>query len=165
MPMYDNFIIWLDGTRLSLLFKVTSWLVPTMQSIHILAIGVVVSGGVIILLRVTGLSARHVDIASLNERLIAPIWWALLVLLLSGALLIITEPGRTLTNPFFFAKMLCVAVFAVLTRWFQIAVRRRPQRWSAAAALPRARFPVSVVMLLLLLAIVFCGRWIAYYNV
>jgi len=165
MSTYDSFLAWLDGTRLSLLFKVTGWLVPTMQSIHILAIGVVVSGGVILLLRVTGVNARHVDIAQLNERLIPPIWWALLVLLLTGAILIITEPGRSMTNPFFFAKMLCVLVFAVLTRWFQVAVRRQPQRWSEGATLPRALRPVSLFVLVLLLAIVFCGRWIAYYNV
>ncbi len=165
MAMYDHFIVWLDGTQLSLLFKVTSWLVPLMQSIHILAIGVVVSGGVIILLRVTGVNACHVDIAALNERLIPPIWWALLVLLLTGLILIITEPGRAMVNPFFFAKMLCVVAFVVLTRWFQLAVRRQPQRWSGSASLPPARLPICVLALLLLLAIVFCGRWIAYYNV
>ena len=165
MPMYDNFVVWLDGTHLSLLFKVTAWLVPTMQSIHILAIGVVLSGGVIILLRVTGVNARHVDVAALNERLIPPIWWALLVLLLTGTILIITEPGRSMTNPFFLAKMLCVVAFALLTRWFQLAVRRRPQRWSGAVRRPPGLRPISLLVLLLLLAIVFCGRWIAYYNV
>ncbi len=165
MSAYDNFIAWLDGTQLSLLFKVTGWLVPAMQSIHILAIGVVVSGAVIILLRVTGLNARHVDIAALNERLIPPMWWALLVLLLTGAILIITEPGRSMTNPFFLAKMLCVVAFVVLTRWFQLAVRRHPQRWSGGVTLPPVLRPAGLIVLLLLLAIVFCGRWIAYYNV
>jgi len=138
--------------------------VPAVQSIHILAIGVVVSSSVIILLRVAALNARDMQIAALNERLLPWIWWALLVLLISGTLLIVTEPGRSLANPFFFAKMILVAIFAAVTRYYQVAVRGAPQRWNAVAAVPRLTRPISALVLLLLLAIVFCGRWIAYYN-
>jgi uncharacterized membrane protein len=162
--MYQQFLIGLDGSWLSQLFKVTSWLVPVVQSIHILAIGVVFSSSVIILLRLAAVNAREVPITALNERLLPWIWWSLLVLLVSGVILIITEPGRALTNPFFFAKMLLVAIFTVLTRYYQRALRRTPQRWSTAA-LPRALRPAAAVVLLILLAIIFCGRWIAYYSV
>jgi uncharacterized membrane protein SirB2 len=163
--MYDQFIIWLDGTSLSQLFKATDWLVPAVQSIHILAIGVVFSSSVILLLRVAALSPRDVQVTALNQRLLPWIWWSLLVLLVSGILLIITEPGRALTNPFFFAKMILVAIFAALARYYQVTVRNAPLRWNDVSAPRPGVRPVSAIVLLILLAIVFCGRWIAYYNV
>lgn len=163
--MYDHFIAWLEATPLSTLFKVTFWVVPVMQSIHILAIGVVFATGVIIALRVAGLSARHVAIATLNDRLIPWAWCSLLVLLVTGVILIITEPGRALTNPFFFAKLACIVVVTVLMRGFQRAVRRNPLRWSGDTAMPWGARPIAGFVVLLLLAIIFCGRFIAYYNV
>lgn len=159
---YEQFILWLDATPLSYLFKVTTWVVPTVQSIHILAIGIVLSAGVIIALRLLGLSVRQMDVAALNERLIPSVWWALLVLLVTGIVLIITEPTRTLNNPYFFAKMGCLLVLVPLTRYFQLTVRKQPLRWSAASAPTRAVRPIVATAMLLLLAIIFCGRWIAY---
>lgn len=158
----NEFIAWLDASSLSQLFKVTSWVVPAVQSIHILAIGVVLSASVIISLRLLGFGTRYMDVASLSERLIPPAWWALLVLLVSGLLLIITEPGRTLTNPYFFAKMGCLIVLLPLARYFQLAVRKQPLRWSTTAAVSFAVRPLVAIAMLLLLAIIFCGRFIAY---
>jgi hypothetical protein len=163
--MYAQFVNWLESTPLSTLFKVTFWVVPVMQSIHILAIGVVFASGVIIALRVAGISARHVAIASLNDRLIPWVWWSLLVLLSTGVILIITEPGRALTNPFFLAKLACIVVAVAVMLGFQRAVRRNPLRWSGDVALPWGARSVAGLVVLLLLAIIFCGRFIAYYNV
>ena len=163
--MFEQFIRWLDATSLSQLFKVTDWLVPFVQSVHILAIGVVFSSSVIILLRVAVMSPRDVQVTALNRRLLPWIWWSLGVLLISGLILIIAEPGRALTNPFFFAKIALIAVFVILARYYQVAVRNSPVRWNEVSAPRPGVRPVAAVVLLILLAIVFCGRWIAYYNV
>lgn len=160
--MYQQFIAWLDATPLSLLFKVTTWVVPAVQGIHILGIAVVLSGAVIISLRLTGWSALHIDVAALNERLIPSMWWAILVLLCSGVVLIIAEPTRALNNPFFFAKMGCLVILLPLIRYFQLTVRRQPQHWGAAGVRSRAVRPIVAAAMLLLVAVIFCGRWIAY---
>lgn len=160
--MNAQFIAWLDATQLSTLFKVTSWVVPTVQSIHILAIGVVLASGLLIALRLLGLSGRHLEIVALGERLLPSIWWAALVLLVTGLILIVAEPTRTLNNPFFFAKVACLLVLVPLTRCFQLSLRKAPVRWSAAAVPPRTVRPLAATAMLLLLAVIFCGRWIAY---
>lgn len=159
---YEQFILWLDATPLSQLFKVTSWVVPAVQSIHILAIGVVLSAAVIISLRLFGLNTRHMDVAALSERLLPAVWWALLVLLVSGIVLIITEPTRTLNNPYFFTKMGCLLVLVPLIRYFELTVRRQPLRWGAVSAPSGAVRPGVATAMLLLLVIIFCGRFIAY---
>lgn len=160
--MYQQFIAWLALTPFSQLLKETAWVVPAVQSIHILAIGVVLSCSVIIALRLIGVNARHLQIITLSDRLIPATWWALLVLFITGAALILAEPERTLTNPYFFAKMACLIVLVPLARYFQLDVRRRPQYWLAETPPSPAVQPTVVVGMLLLIAVVFCGRWIAY---
>lgn len=159
---YQQFISWLDATPLSTQFKMTAWVVPAFQSVHILAIGVVVAVAAVLSLRLLGLSARHVSIASLTERLLPPTWWALAVLLLSGAVLIIAEPTRALTNRFFFTKMICLLLLVPLARSFHRAVQAQPQRWNEVSAVSPVMRPVVVVAMLLVTVIIFCGRWIAY---
>jgi hypothetical protein len=159
---YQQFIEWLDATPLSLLLKVTTWVIPSVQSIHILGIGVVLSGAVIISLRLAGLRGSHLPVATLVDKVIPPIWWAILVLLLSGLILIIAEPTRTLNNPFFFTKMGCLLLLVPLTRYFQLAVRRNPLRWGEVSVPSRAIRPAVAGAMLLLLVVIFCGRWIAY---
>lgn len=162
MGSYQQFIRWLDVTPLSLFLKETTWLIPMVQTVHILSISVVVIATVILSWRLTGLGLRRLEIATLTGQLMPPVWWALVVLLLSGSVLIIAEPTRTLANPFFFAKMICIVVLAPIARSFQLAVRRRPERWRGVAALAPAARGLVAVAVLLVLAIIFCGRWIAY---
>lgn len=159
---YQDLVEGLGASALSESLKSTEWIVPTVQSIHILGIGVVLSCATIIALRLFGFHTRHLDVATLNERLVPATWWALLVLFVTGAILIIAEPTRTLNNPYFFTKVGCLLVLVPLTRYFQVAVRKQPQRWAGLPALSGVVRPTVATAMLLLLAVVICGRWIAY---
>jgi FtsH-binding integral membrane protein len=83
------------------------------------------------------------------------IWWLLLILLATGALLITAEPGRTISNPAFYAKMIMLAVVIVLTLWLAASARRVEKPTGL-------QLTVAVVALLLWMGIIFCGRFIAY---
>jgi hypothetical protein len=84
------------------------------------------------------------------------IWKLLLLLLLTGALLIIAEPGRTLTNPVFFVKMAMLLVACVLTLWLSGAARRGIERSSGL------HMAAACCTLLLWTGIIVAGRFIAY---
>lgn len=159
---YQQFIAWLGATALSEWLKEVTWIVPAVQSVHILGIGVVLSCSVIIALRLIGVNARHLHIFTLNERLIPATWWALLLLAITGAALIVAEPTRTLNNPYFFAKMGCLIALIPLARWFQLNVRKRPNYWATEGAPSPAVLPAVGLGMVLLVAVIFCGRWIAY---
>jgi hypothetical protein len=73
------------------------------------------------------------------------IWWALPVLLATGAIMIIGEPVRSLANPVFQLKMaLLLSAIAVFLLPFKNRI-------------------VATLSLSLWIGIVFAGRWIAYY--
>src|SRR5260221_4651312 len=98
----DSFCAWLDQTPLSQAIQTTGWIVPALQTIHILAIAAVMSSAVMIALR-------------LETRFRRVIWWALPVLLATGIVMIVGEPVRSLENPVFQLKMTLLACAIAVT--------------------------------------------------
>ena len=103
---------WLAGTPLSNTIQNVSWIIPTIQTIHIICVAIVISATFLVDLRILGMFARSQTLASLSDRFLTWIWWALIVLLVTGSLLLTGEPGRSITNPAFFAKMIMLVIVA-----------------------------------------------------
>ena len=113
----DQFCAWLEQTPLSQTIQTTAWIVPTVQTVHILAIAAVMGSVLMIDLRLLGILAREQSLARVSERFRPFIWWTLPILLATGMLMIIGEPVRSLENPIFQLKMalLIAAIAATLS--------------------------------------------------
>jgi hypothetical protein len=149
----------IDATALSQAIQSAKWVVPLVQTIHILAIAAVLSSILMINLRLLGVAGTDQPLARVSSRFRPVVWWMLPLLLASGAILIIGEPARALTNPFFQLKMFLLVCVIILTLLFQRMLNRDPQYWDGRAALART---LAIVSLVLWCGIVFAGRWIAY---
>jgi hypothetical protein len=160
--MIQQFSDWLATTSLSQLFAGLDWFVPTVQTVHILSIAVVVTTLGMLDFRLLRLIRSGPPLATLAGNFIPWTWRALVVLLVSGILLIITEPNRELMNDAFRLKMLLVAVLVILTFVFQRATTREPGYWNASPARRRLGGALGVASLVLCVSIVAAGRLIAY---
>lgn len=149
---------WLSSTGFSQAIQTTSWSIPVIQTIHILALSLLVTAALILALRISGAGLRAEPLPQVAARFGRLIWWLLALLLVSGALLIIAEPHRTITNPVFYAKMIMLAAVSVLTLGLSAAARRNP---AGPSALLRVAAAASM---LLWVGIIFAGRFIAYYE-
>jgi hypothetical protein len=154
---------WIDATALSQAIQVTNWVVPTVQTIHILAIAVVVSSVLMIDLRLIGLFWADRPLNQVSSRFLPLVWWPLLVLLATGAIMIIAEPARSLKNPAFQLKMSVLLAALAVTGLFQFLQRRNATFGDLRSGSRAAAAAVAIVSMLLWSAIVFAGRWIAYY--
>jgi uncharacterized membrane protein SirB2 len=157
-----KFCDWLSSTPISLLFQTVEWIIPMVQSVHILAIAIVMSSVIMVDLRLMGLMGHSQSISGMARRFIPWVWWALVVLLLSGVLLTIAEPRRELLNVVFQTKMVLVIVAIIVTAIFQETVRRNMEFWDLTPGRRAGAWATAVVSLLVWSAIVGCGRWIAY---
>src|SRR5258706_14178032 len=92
----DKFCSWLEQTPLSQTIQSTSWVVPTVQTIHILAIAAVMSSVLMLDLRLLGVVGTDQPLARVTSRFRPVIWWPLPILLPTGAGMIIGEPARSL---------------------------------------------------------------------
>src|SRR3979409_1162739 len=98
-------IEWLSRTPLSLAIQPHEWIVPAIQSIHIVAIGVVVASVFMIDLRGLGWAGREQTLVETVDRFGPWLSWALGVLLATGVLMVIGEPARELLSFSFWLKM------------------------------------------------------------
>lgn len=160
--MLSDFAAWLGGTPLSQLVGATLWVVPVAQSLHILAICAVMASAWIVAFRIIGIAGHDHTLSAVSGRLGPWTWRALVVLLATGVVLIVGEPARELTNRVFFAKMGLLVAAAVVSGSLQHAVTRHAAAWDRDPGPPPAARIAAALSLILWLAIVVAGRWIAY---
>lgn len=153
---------WLAATPLSHTIQTTSWIIPTIQIIHILGVAVLFSSAVLVDLRIWRLLERDIPLTRVARRFLPPIWPALLILLITGSLLIIGEPRRSLLNSTFYLKMALLAVAIMLTAGLQRLISLSPDSWDKDRRRRLAARFAATASIAVWCGILFAGRWIAY---
>jgi len=152
------FAQWLGATPISVTLQSATWVIPSVQTVHILAIAVVIGSVGFLDLRVLGVGLRSLDIGTVRRQSLPRTWAALTILLATGTVLVVAEPERSVANLTFQVKMALLLVAIGLTLWLSRDLKRlaADERPGAGA---RA---VAGVSLATWVAIIFAGRWIAY---
>lgn len=154
----NEFSNWLSATAMSQSIQTTSWAIPSIQTVHIISLALLFASALVLSLRVAGRGLMTEPLPMVAARFGGAIWILLTLLLATGLLLITAEPGRTITNPMFYAKMIMLAVAILVTLWLASAAKQPLERLSSLHALG------AVVGMLLWIGIMFAGRLIAYYE-
>ncbi len=162
MSVLAEFSKWLAATPLSHTIQTTSWMIPAIQTLHILGVAILFSSAVLVDLRVLRLLQRDVPMPEVTRRFLPVVWPIVLVLLITGSLLIIGEPRRSLLNSTFYIKMALLALALLLTAGLQRffvspAAERDAERGRRIGA-----GVVASASLLVWCSILVAGRWIAY---
>jgi Family of unknown function (DUF6644) len=153
---------WLAATSLSHIIQTTGWMIPTLQIIHILSVAVVFSSAILVDFRIWRLLEGDVPLPDVARRFLPAIWPVLLILLITGSLLIIGEPRRSLLNSTFYLKMALLAVAIMLTAGLQRSISSSPNFWDRDRRRRMAGKFAATVSILVWCSIIFAGRWIAY---
>jgi hypothetical protein len=156
---------WLSATLVSRTIQTAGWIIPTLQTIHILAIAVLFSSAIVVDLRIWRLFDRELPLKAVTQRFFPVIWPVLLVLMTTGVLLIVGEPRRSLLNSTFYLKMALLAAAVLLTAGLQWSLSIDPNFWDKNQnRLMAGRF-AATISILIWSGIIFAGRWIAYTEV
>lgn len=153
-----QFSDWMSSTGFSQAIQTTTWAIPGIQTVHILSLSLLFASALLLALRFAGLGLLAEPLASLAARKARVIWLTLVLLVISGCLLIIAEPGRTITNPVFYAKMIMLLLVMALTGWLTVAARRTEFRPGPLLVMG------AMLTIALWIGIIFAGRLIAYYE-
>ena len=133
----QGFAQWLQATAFSQTVQTVSWVIPLLQSIHILTIGVVFISSLMIALRVLGQMRADEPFGAVWQRFAPWMWSGLVLMALTGITLIVLGIGATL-----------------LYGYRMRAPRAGEFSTSAKAA--------SIAIIVLWLTVIFLGRAIAY---
>jgi hypothetical protein len=153
---------WLAETPLSHTIQTTGWIIPSLQTIHILGVAVVFSSAILVDLRIWRLLQRDEPLPEVARRFLPTIWPVLLILLVTGSLLIVGEPRRSLLNSTFYLKMALLAAAIVLTVGLQRSIASSPNFWGKDRGRQIAGRFAAAISILIWCGILFAGRWIAY---
>ncbi len=147
--MLTQFSEWLAATSASVWIASHEWVIPTIQSIHIVFIGVALVSAFMIGFRVLGWTGSDQTLAETTARFWPWLAASLIVLLATGVLMVVGEPARELLAFSFWLKM-CLVVAAILLTW---------------TAGRTGLKTLTVLTLLVWIGIIFLGRLIAYDHI
>lgn len=160
--MLHAIIAWLGTFSVGATIRSVDWIIPTLQVVHIVCLSVVFFSAVMLDLRLAGVVMRREPLAGVADRLVPWIWYLLVALLATGALLIIAEPRRALSSPAFALKMVLLAIACATTLCIHRPLRRDAGFWELPGRRRVVAKFIGVVSMLLWVGIIFSGRWIAY---
>ena len=159
MPVdLHQFSDWLSATPFSQRIQITAWAIPGIQTVHIISLAVLFAAALMLSLRIAGRGLATEPLPLLAARFTRAIWILLVLLLISGSLLITAEPGRTITNPVFYAKMIMLVIVIAITLWLSAAAKRTSRAPSGLHVF------MAAVSMVLWIGIMFAGRFIAYFE-
>jgi cytochrome bd-type quinol oxidase subunit 2 len=150
---------WLTGLPLGVMMRHYGWLFPLLQTLHILATGLVMSATIMISLRLWRVSKTQ-SIAARAHRYLPWIWWSLVVLTLTGAALIVGNP-RSLRDPALPVK-LWLTLAAIIVTLALALMMRNGDRFEKRAGGHLMMSVAAAATLILWLGVTFLGRgrWI-----
>lgn len=135
---------------------------PILQTIHLLSIAAILGSAVIVNLRLLQWAVPTQHPEEMVRRLQAWTWYGLLGVLSSGIWFVLARPSRYFSNPVFQIKfaLLFMAVALTLILYRQTLGNR--VRWTGSWQQVLAGKGLALLSLLLWIAVVLAGRWIAY---
>jgi len=158
-----TFSLWLQKQWYSDIIAKTRFAIPLLQTIHTLAVAILLTSVLMITLRVFMVAGKGRTLAQTLHRFVPWVWWCLLVLVITGSLLALGEPPRDLQNPAFWTKMVFVPTAVLITLGIQGSLFKNTASWEAAATHRGIVSQVVAVLFIgLWLLIMGLGRWIAY---
>jgi Ca2+/Na+ antiporter len=164
--MVKQFAEWLSTTSPSVFIQNhNGWVIPTIQSIHIVGIGVVLGSVFMIYLRILGWAGLDQTLRQTTSRFGPWLTGGLYLMLVTGILMVIGEPVRELVTFSFWLKMFLVAVSTLIAAIFQISLRKHEHRWEETLIRRRSVQGLAILTFLIWLCIIILGRLIAYDHI
>jgi hypothetical protein len=162
MPLFADLISYFENSALADNIRENDLLFPLIESVHVVAICLVVGSILAVDLRLLGLASINRPVSRLTRGVLPLTWGAFAVAIASGGLLFISNATKYLGNGFFVAKMFLIAAAGLNMAIFHLVGAKDLPRWENDARLPlRARL-AGGVSIALWIAVVACGRWIGF---
>lgn len=158
----DSLLQQLYDTSIGTAIRESGTLFPTFESIHVLAITLVVGSIGIVDLRLLGVASRRRAVTRLTAEVLPITWVAFIVAVITGLLLFSSNAVKYGHNPFFLSKMALLVVAGINMIVFHMITSRDIERWDESPDVPAGVRLAGGLSLTLWIAIIVCGRWIGF---
>ena len=155
---FTEFWAWLQALPISEHIGFTWWF-PLLESIHVLAIGLVVGTILMVGLRLLGLAALRYPASRVTRELVPWTWIGFVVAFITGFGMFMAGATRYVENPAFQIKFMLLPLAALNMVWFQFRTMRTISSWDDTNVLPTTAKLAGATSLLLWIGVLLAGRW------
>ena len=152
------FFQWAEATTVGEVIRDSSWAFAVIESFHLLALSVIGGAVLIVDLRLLGLGLRTEPIADVARDARPWLVGSLIVMLVTGVGLFLSEPMKCYASTAFAVKMTCLA----LALLFTFTVRMKVTLADEGRVRPAWLKLVALVSLALWFGVGASGRWIGF---
>jgi uncharacterized membrane protein len=153
---------WLESTPVATAIRESTWLFPTIETIHVLSIVLVVGSITMLDLRLLNLASRDRSVTDVYEDVMPWTRASFVVAAIAGGLLFSSSATKYYHNVPFRMKMCVLLLAGINTAYFELWTRRSIADWDRTARTPRAAKLAGGISLVLWICVVACGRWIGF---
>ena len=136
-----------------------SWWFPFLESLHVVAITLVVGSILMVDLRLLGLAATRYATSRMTRELIPWTWGTFVVAVVTGVGMFVTRAPAYMTNPAFQIKLGLLVLVCANMALFQFRTFRDIATWDTAAVTPVAARLAGAASILLWVGVLLAGRW------
>jgi len=161
--MIKHLLSFMEATPWGTAVRESTWLFPTIESIHVLALVLVVGSIMVVDLRLLNVASRQRSVKELTEDVLPWTWAAFGAAAITGTLLFSSSAIRYSGIWQFEAKMCMLVLAAINMGVFHLGAFRSVTHWDQ----PNVRPPVAArlaggISLAIWVSIVALGRWIGF---
>jgi hypothetical protein len=158
----DRALAWLQSTPLAQTIAENEILFPWIESVHVLAIVLVVGTISIVDLRLLGLASLDRTASRLMHDVLPFTWGAFAVAAITGPLMFSSDAVHYAHNFFFRGKLVLLVLAGLNMTVFHLIGMRDIATWSAQHTTPPAAKAAAAMSLLLWILVIACGRGIGF---
>jgi hypothetical protein len=152
----------IEATQVGVFMRENVLAFPLVESLHVLALTLVVGSISMIDLRLLGVSARNHAVTKLSTEIL-PITWVCFVVAAITGLLLFTSKAVDYTHNFFFVgKMVLMACAGINMVLFHFITYRSVANWDTDTPAPFAAKLAGALSLLFWIGVIIFGRWIGF---
>lgn len=152
---------WLDNSPLGQAMRGWLWLYPIVEIVHIVGFVMLVGAVAMFDLRLLGLS-RRLPVTELGRHLLPWSAAGLLLIVPAGLMMFSAHPGEFISSRVFQLKLALIFAAGINAAMFHTGVYRSVAQWDREIAAPAGAKLHAAASLALWLAVISCGRLLAY---
>jgi hypothetical protein len=158
----ESVLAGVEAWPLSINIAESGWLFPTIETLHVLSLVLVVGAIIQLDLRLLGVASRQRGVMQLSEETLPWVWIAFVVAVITGSLMFISSATRYWGLLPFRIKMVLLVLAGLNMAIFHFTAYRVVHDWNDRIPTPISARVAGALSLTFWIAVVFFGRWIGF---
>lgn len=152
----------LEHTAFATAVSQSTWMFPTIETLHVLCITLVVGTIMIVDLRLLNITSRHRPVSELMRETLPWTWIAFACAVITGSMLFSSSAVKYAHNGPFEAKMVLLLLAGLNMAFFHLGSGRKIALWDRDAMTPTGARISGALSLVIWITVICLGRWIGF---